>query len=147
MGAYHALLFLPLILLGKNRRYTDTVAAGRALPSLRELGQMLLTFLLAATGWVLFRSDSIEQAFEYYGLLTKHLFDGPPTITSPLDAWVIGVSIAVMVVVEWMNRDRPHEFARQPRQRALRWGGYIVLLFAIGAYMVTNEMPFIYFQF
>ena len=146
-GAYHALLFLPLILLGKNRRYTDTVAAGRALPSLRELGQMLLTFLLAATGWVLFRSDSIEQAFEYYGLLTKHLFDGPPTITSPLDAWVIGVSIAVMVVVEWMNRDRPHEFARQPRQRALRWGGYIVLLFAIGAYMVTNEMPFIYFQF
>ena len=52
-----------------------------------------------------------------------------------------------MVVVEWMNRDRPHEFARQPRQRALRWGGYIVLLFAIGAYMVTNEMPFIYFQF
>lgn len=146
-GAYHALLFLPLILLGKNRRYTDTVAAGRALPSLRELGQMLLTFLLAATGWVLFRSDSIEQAFEYYGLLTKHLFDGPPTITSPLDAWVIGVSIAVMVVVEWINRDRPHEFARQPRQRALRWGGYIVLLFAIGAYMVTNEMPFIYFQF
>ena len=37
-GAYHALLFLPLILLGKNRRHTDTVAAERALPSLRELG-------------------------------------------------------------------------------------------------------------
>ena len=33
-GAFHALLFLPLILLGKNRRYTDVVAAGRKLPSL-----------------------------------------------------------------------------------------------------------------
>ena len=146
-GAFHALLFLPLILLGRNRRHTDTVASGRRLPTLLEMGQMLLTFLLAATGWVLFRSDSISQAFEYYGLLAEHLFDGPPTITSPLDAWVVGLSIGVMTVVEWINREKAHEFVRQPRQRFLRWGGYVVLLFALGAYMVTNEMPFIYFQF
>ena len=52
-----------------------------------------------------------------------------------------------MTVVEWLNRDRDHEFQRQPRCLVLRWAGYIVLLFMIGAYMVTNEMPFIYFQF
>lgn len=32
-GAYHALLFFPLLLLGKNRKYTDNVAAGRLYPS------------------------------------------------------------------------------------------------------------------
>lgn len=147
-GAFHALLFLPLILLGRNRRHTDTVAAGRMLPSLRELGQMVLTFLLAAIGWVMFRADSIEGAFEYYRLMFGGLFKGgAPTITAPIDAWVVGVSVALMTVVEWLNRGEEHEFSRQPRCRALRWAGYVVVIFLIGACMVTNEMPFIYFQF
>ena len=147
-GAFHALLFLPLILLGRNRKHTDVVAAGRALPSLRELGQMLLTFLLAAMGWILFRADSIGDAWYYYTYMFGHLFNGnPPTITSPLDAWVVGLSVALLTVVEWLNRGEEHEFARQPRQPILRWAGYIFLIFCIGAFMVTNEMPFIYFQF
>ena len=147
-GAFHALLFLPLILLGRNRRHTDTVAAGRMLPSLRELGQMVLTFLLAAIGWVMFRADSIDGAFEYYRLMFGGLFNGgAPTITAPIDAWVVGVSVALMTVVEWLNRGEEHEFNRQPRCRALRWAGYVVVIFLIGACMVTNEMPFIYFQF
>ena len=147
-GAFHALLFLPLILLGRNRRHTDTVAAGRMLPSLQELGQMVLTFLLAAIGWVMFRADSIDGAFEYYRLMFGGLFNGgAPTITAPIDAWVVGVSVALMTVVEWLNRGEEHEFSRQPRCRALRWAGYVVVIFLIGACMVTNEMPFIYFQF
>ena len=146
-GAYHALLFLPLILLGKNRKYRNVVAEGRTLPSLRELGQMLLTFLLAMMGWILFRSDSIEQAGQYYTHMFSTLFDGSPTLTSNMDAWVVFVAVTVMTVVEWLNRDREHEFARQPRNRFLRWSGYIAQLFMIGAFMVTNEMPFIYFQF
>ena len=146
-GAYHALLFLPLILLGKNRKYRNVVAEGRKLPSLRELGQMLLTFLLAMMGWILFRADSIEQAGQYYTHMFSTLFDGSPTLTSNMDGWVVFVAVTVMTVVEWLNRDREHEFARQPRNRFLRWSGYIALLFMIGAFMVTNEMPFIYFQF
>ena len=146
-GAFHALLFLPLILLGRNRRHTDVVAAGRPLPTLLELGQMLLTFFLVVMGWVLFRADSIQQASHYYSLMFGHLFDGAPTTTGPLDAWVIAVAVFILVVVEWRNRAQEHEFYLQPRSRWLRWGFYVVLLFMIGAYMVTNEMPFIYFQF
>lgn len=146
-GAYHALLFMPLILLGINRKYTDVVAAGRHLPSLVEFGQMLLTFLLAAIGWVIFRSDSILEAYNYLSLMCRHLFDAPPMITSPLDAWVIGLSILLLTIVEWSNRTQPHEFSRQPRSRILRWLFYVLLIFFIGIYMSTNQMPFIYFQF
>lgn len=146
-GAYHAILFLPLILLGHNRRHTDVVAAGRPLPSLLEVGQMLLTFLLAVMGWVLFRADSIQHAFDYYKHMFSHLFDGTPNITAPIDAWLIAIAVTILTVVEWINRGEPHEFARQPQSRWLRWGFYIILLFMIGAFMVTNEMPFIYFQF
>ena len=51
-GAYHALLFLPLILLGKNRKYTNVVAEGKLLPRVKEICMMLLTFLLVALGWI-----------------------------------------------------------------------------------------------
>lgn len=146
-GAFHAVLFLPLILLGKNRKYTDVVAANRALPSLKELGQMLLTFFLAAMGWVLFRADSIEQALEYYRLMFANLLHGGPNVTAPIDLWLLVASIALLTIVEWINRGEEHEFVRQPRQRVLRWGFYIIIIFMIGAFMVTNEMPFIYFQF
>ena len=146
-GAFHALLFLPLILLGKNRKYTDTVASGRAFPSLVELVKMITTFLLAALGWILFRADSIEDAWEYIKLMFTHFFEGTPWISSPMDGWILTISITLLIVIEWLNRNEAHEFARQPRQRWLRWSGYIAILFMIGAYMTTNEMPFIYFQF
>lgn len=146
-GAYHAVLFLPLILLGKNRKYTNVVAAERKLPTIKELGQMVLTFLLAAMGWVLFRANSIEQAMEYYRLMAVNFWHGGPNITAPIDLWLLIVGIALLTVVEWCNRHEEHEFVRQPRNRFLRWGLYIVLIFMIGAFMVTNEMPFIYFQF
>ena len=146
-GAYHALLFLPLIVLGRNRRYRDVVAAGRALPTPAEAGRMLLTFFLAAMGWILFRSDSIGEAGQYYAHMFTTLFDGTPTLTSTMDAWVVTVAVAVMTVVEWVNRGQEHEFCLQPRSRLLRWAGYAALVFMIGSCMVTNEMPFIYFQF
>ena len=63
-GAFHALLFLPLILMGKNRTHRDTVAADRVLPTLKECGQMLLTFILATIGWVIFRAESITAAWD-----------------------------------------------------------------------------------
>lgn len=146
-GAYHALLFLPLTLLGRNRRHTGAIAAGRLLPACSEACQMLLTFFLAAMGWILFRADSIGQAADYYAHMFAHLFDGPPNITAPINAWLLAVALALLAAVEWANRDRDHEFARQPRNRTLRWGLYVALLFLMGGYMFTKEMPFIYFQF
>ncbi|MDE6692032.1 MAG: MBOAT family protein, partial [Muribaculaceae bacterium] len=35
-GGYHSMLFLPLIVSGKNRKYRDTVAAGKMLPRMNE---------------------------------------------------------------------------------------------------------------
>lgn len=64
-GAYHALLFLPLILLGKNRKYTNQVAEGRLLPTWREAVQMLVTFGLVVFGWIIFRATGMPSLFHY----------------------------------------------------------------------------------
>lgn len=143
-GAYHALLFLPLILLGKNRRFRDTVAEGRLFPNLKELGQMLLTFFLAVVGWIIFRADSIAQAWSYMqGVIDKSLFTVPdaPGITG------VSLGIAVMLVVEWLQRKREYALDLATVKPAVfRYAIYLGVLFLTFAFGGHTE-NFIYFQF
>lgn len=67
-GAFHALLFLPLLLLGKNRKNaTGVVAENRVLPTLKEFGGMVFTFGFVVIGWIIFRADNIGMAVDYTG--------------------------------------------------------------------------------
>ncbi len=143
-GFFHALLFMPLILLGRNRRYRDTVAADRCLPSWSDAGRMLLTFVLATIGWVIFRSPSLSFTGHYFaGMVRGGQFLSPTNGDFPF----LIPALLILLVVEWCNRDQEHEFCRQPRRRWLRWLCYMSVIFIILAFMQTNEMPFIYFQF
>lgn len=141
-GAYHAVLFLPLIILGRNRKYTNVVAEGRAFPSLKETGQMLLTLLLAMIGWVLFRSETIGQAWSFLGgMFGKTLF------TMPSVPYKTVLFVLVMLVVEWIQRKKAHGFAMEcVKSGVLRYACYTAVLVLIFVYGVFNE-TFIYFQF
>jgi D-alanyl-lipoteichoic acid acyltransferase DltB (MBOAT superfamily) len=143
-GAYHALLFLPLILLGKNRKYRDMVADGRLLPSFKEIGQMLLTFLLVVFGWIIFRADSITDAWCYVQrIFTQGLF------TRPDASGITGFTlcICVMLVVEWLQRKREHPFELSGVKPAiLRYSFYLAAILAILTFGGHTE-NFIYFQF
>lgn len=150
-GAYHALLFLPLILLGKNRKYINVVAAGHTLPSLKEAGQMLLTFFLAMVGWIIFRAESIGQAWRYLcGLFNQSLFSIPWLDTRQYYMPVM-ISIAVMLLVEWLQRDKEHALALIEgfsllRNELCRLVFFVLFLFFIIMYKGQN-VSFIYFQF
>lgn len=143
-GAYHALLFLPLILMGRNRRYRDKVAEGREFPSLKETGQMLLTFLLVAIGWIIFRAESIGQAW----LICKRVLS-PSILSIPDMSGITGFSIAIcmMLVVEWVQRDKSHplDIGSIPwwPVRAMAYFGIFFLILSLGG----HSENFIYFQF
>jgi D-alanyl-lipoteichoic acid acyltransferase DltB (MBOAT superfamily) len=143
-GAYHALLFLPLILLGKNRRFRDTVAEDRLLPSLKEFGQMVLTFVPVLFGWILFRADSIGDAWQYVcGIFSKSLF------TAPDASGVTGFSFAIviMLIVEWLQRKKEHALDLSNVNFAvLRYAVYLAVLFLTFA-LGGHAENFIYFQF
>lgn len=143
-GAFHAVLFLPLILIGKNRKYKNTVAEGRLLPSLKEAGQMLLTFFLATIGWIIFRADTIGQAWDYMrGLSSASLFSLPDA------SGVTGFSFAivVMLLVEWLLRDRVHGLDLSGiKSGAVRIVAYLAVLFMVFA-LGGHAVNFIYFQF
>ena len=146
-GAYHAVLFLPLILTGKNRKYTNQVAEGRLLPTFKEAGQMLLTFFLAVIGWIIFRAESIGMAWEYFGgmgnvsVLTIPVFKGI--------AFRIVVFICIMLLVEWMTKTKNHSFAINDIKMN-KWCKrilYIVIALIILVFGNFEIHQFIYFQF
>lgn len=51
-GGLNALYFLPLLLAKKNRSNIDVVAKDSKFPSLKEIGQIVITFLLTILAWV-----------------------------------------------------------------------------------------------
>ena len=142
-GAFHALLFLPLILSGRNRRNLGEVAGGRILPTLKELGQMLLTFVLCTIGWLLFRAPSIGDALSFISTI----FHKGTSLNDLTLGWFTITAIIVASVVEWLNRSREHgldmRHVRSPWLRALI---YYTLIIAILLFTTPSE-NFIYFQF
>ena len=142
-GAYHAVLFLPLILLKQNRKYLDVVAADRWYPTWREAGQMAWTFVLVVIGWIIFRAESISQAWDYLLHLATDV-----TSYYPLGQHITVFGyIALLLAVEWWSRREEHALARVPIPwRWLRLSCYA----AFFIWMVVqrgNQATFIYFQF
>ena len=145
-GAYHAILFLPLILTGRNRKYTNQVAEGRVLPTWKEAGQMLLTFFLAVIGWIIFRAESIGQAWEYVcGIFDKSLFSMPwpysATYILPMPFILL-----VLVAMEWMGRSKECPLQPSYANKVWRWIVYVLFVVMIFVFGESSE-SFIYFQF
>ena len=146
-GAYHALLFLPLILSGKNRRYRDTIAEGKLLPSIKEAGQMFLTFMLVVIGWIIFRADTIGMAWNYMMRIpSQELFSVPLLMTRSFYIPTF-LSIVAMSTVEWTQRDREHPFdLSMVSSHLVKYGIYLFLCLSIFLWGGHAE-SFIYFQF
>lgn len=142
-GAFHALLFLPMILLGKNRKHIEVVASYSLLPSAKELVQIFATFLLVCLGWIIFRAPSIGDALMFIkGLFSISLFTLPEIIP-----FVTLLLVFMMLVIEWISRKSSYEFdISWIKKRWIRWCLYYIIIFIIFFYAVESK-PFIYFQF
>lgn len=154
-GAYHALLFVPLLLMGKNRRYRDTVATitlpdgtikTKWLPSLKEAGQMVLTFALAVFGWIIFRATGLQTLSVWIcGIFDSSIFSVPYLMNRQYYI-PLAISILVLILVEWIHRTKEHGLVLNIKYKWLRLIIYYSLIVAI----FTNfgqEQSFIYFQF
>jgi len=146
-GFINALYFLPLLLLGKNRKYMDTVAQAKMLPNIKELFQMGTTFVLATLAWIFFRADSISQAFSYIGnIFSKSLMVVPLGLN--LKLYLIVPLLVIMVLVEWLQREREHglDFSNRKIPSFVRIIIYYALIISIMQFG-ASEQKFIYFQF
>ncbi len=143
-GIYHALLFLPLILLGKNRKYTNQVAEGRLLPTWKECLQMLVTFALVVLGWIIFRAETITQAWDYvvHGFSLSIL--SMPMVITGLKRTLF--FIIILLIVEWLNRHKEHALDIQQVPVIVRYAIYYIFVLCILEFGGSSQ-SFIYFQF
>ena len=142
-GLYHGLLICLYILLGVNTKAKDVVAQGRWLPSLKELGQMLLTFFLVVIGWVIFRSENLTQAYEFICRMFTAF-----TVKSHLHGMGYIFYGIALLVIEWVRREKQHALDMTTCSKTwMKW--IFCLSFCILIYLLKADAlsTFIYFQF
>ena len=146
-GLYHAVLFLPTVLMGKKSQ-SDIVAKGRILPSLKEMGQMFFRFCLVLFGWILFRSESISDFVQYCEEMCQMgTLRACYRLFIQSDIWPKMVFIIIMLVVEWLQRDKEHGLVLDKMKPWLRWVICFMIVLMISCFTDNEIGSFIYFQF
>lgn len=143
-GLIHALMYLPLFILGSNRKNTDKIANGSLFPSITDVRSIIITFTLTTVAWIFFRADSVTHASDILNVLfSASLFEIPDVRPYYLIALIL-----LFMVIEWFGKESKYAiqsmFSNWPR--ILRWGVYYSIIWFL---ISTNqpEQDFIYFQF
>jgi D-alanyl-lipoteichoic acid acyltransferase DltB (MBOAT superfamily) len=148
-GLIQGCLFIPLILKDTLSNKKTQVIANFS-PSFIEFLYMTGTFVLIMFSAVLLRSESIEQAFQFYvSICNKSLLSIPLLPNYKTISLTTLVLIIIMFMIEWFgqNQDFAIEKTGNNWSRNKRWLFYSFLIFIIGVFMHTEETAFIYFQF
>ncbi len=145
-GIYHAALFLPLILFGQNRKFINHVAEGRLLPTGKEVLLMMMTFLLVCIGWIIFRAQTIEQAWDILLLICNtSLFTIPTGLNTSV--MLSCIMIAIMLITEWLNRSNSYGAEFNKLSRKWHVVTCVLMGLAILCFVQSTPSQFIYFQF
>ncbi len=147
-GAIHAVLYIPVFLMGRNRIYMNNVVAeNRLLPSITEVSQILLTFILVTFSRVFFRSESITDAFGFLQQICANFTY--QSYEHPLGYRMIDYFILLGLFVVYEFRIRRDE--RSPfkfKSKVVRFVLYTVIILAMLLFFDDNiDRSFIYFQF
>lgn len=138
-GVLHGLYYLPEVVMGEQRR--------KNLPTWRDVPQMLLVFVAVTAAWIVFRSTSLANAYEFI----KHLALNSTYRMWQLRDWLVlpvWLTVLLMLGLEWRARGDQHALARLSASRAMRWGAYLALVVIILLNLrLYDEHAFIYFRF
>ena len=146
-GFYHAVLFAPLIPLGKNKRYDVQKENLRMLPNFEDMAKMTTTFLFVVFGWIIFRADNIQMAGRIFCKIFSIELIAKPHLW--LFEYRIPTFVAIFMcfVLEWINRRRNHGLdINWIEAKYARIFVYYLILMMIVLYSGKN-ITFIYFQF
>jgi len=147
-GGFHALAYIPVFLLGRNTIYKNNVVGENSfMPSITEIGQLLLTFSIVTFSRIFFRSESLSDAFGFITRIIQN-FEYLP-YHHPNGYRMIDYFILLFFFVLYEYRIRKDE--RNPfkfKSKIVRFIIYAVVLFTILLFYDSGfDRSFIYFQF
>lgn len=147
-GGLHALYFLPLMLLNKNRDNIGVVAENQLFPSVKEMLSMAITFSLTVFAWIFFRAENLTHAFSYIGEIFSSSLFSLPAHFGGWRALMTLLGVIIFMSVEWLQRDKQYalDLSMLKAGRYVRWSIYLMIIFAIISFG-GQQQEFIYFQF
>ena len=147
-GFYHSLCFVPIVLSPRLKSYCNLMEdknVPNLLPSIKELVQMSVTFLIICIGWVFFRSPDLTVAFDNLNKMFTDI-----RLHTPYGGLSSLYPILFLVSFEWIMRGQAHTLDFKGngilRYRAVRWSLYYFLIWGV-LYWGGQQSVFIYFQF
>lgn len=142
-GLLHGVAYIFLV-FADTKKKVGIISQGKLFPSLREVLQMAITFTFFFFTLIIFRSDSIQDAFLYYqNILSLDLFTMPTSM--PKKSLLFAVTC---ITIEWFQRDKQHalEIVETKIPAVIRYGFYYFLIYMILLHGI-NQAEFVYFQF
>jgi alginate O-acetyltransferase complex protein AlgI len=147
-GALHALFFIPLVLMKRNRTFLHSIETKWLFPSLKEGLLIVFTFSITSLSWVFFRAESVSESLLYFRGMFSNSILTFPDILRDIKAIVLVLFIFGMLFIEWIARDHQFGIERITLKwpRPVRYGFYYGLTMVIFMFKGIPQ-DFIYFQF
>jgi len=143
-GGLNALYFLPLLVTGRNRKYTkDIIAHNRFSPSIREIVGITITYTLILFSWIFFRAKNVNQAWEYITQIFTMNFGIEKIKLERFSFEALSV-ILILLLFEWTQRRNEFPFDGEKKE-------YMAMMTLLGLIILfgnySDIQSFIYFQF
>lgn len=142
-GGFNALLFMPLLIIGTNRKHINNIE-NKIAPGILDVLKIFTTFLLVCFAWIFFRSVDITSAFSYISnMFSASLLSLPEY--RPLNLIIF---ILILLAIEWMGKSGEYGFDKLLNSipRFARIPIYYVFIVIIFVYS-GDQQEFIYFRF
>lgn len=141
-GLFHSMLFLPYFIFNTNRKYlSSTIGEEKFLPTIKEIIQVVITFLLVTIGWVFFRSETVGDSFIYlYQMIFE--FEIPTSYRKLMLTMVFP-----FLFIEYMIRNFPKLEFKINKIILLELIVLSILISLTVIYWDRDKVNFIYFQF
>ena len=147
-GFLNGLYIAPLVILGLNRANISFEKHRNLSSGLVDVGKMVFTFFLTLNAWVVFRSDSMSDAWVYFeGMYSTGLDWSSVTSLDP-----IMLSLMILLTLWEYSRRNDDFLIGEPKFSSGRLFNrdnllVVALLWAVILMRPVESLSFVYFQF
>lgn len=152
-GLFHAIGFLPLLLLNRTKNNTSSfIGQDKKFPTLGEITSVIVTYTYVVIGWILFRSQDLSSTkFFISNIFSSSVFSVPNIQLENSDVLRLAhllLSVCLLFVCEWFARstDSAVAFFDRIQNAGVRRIFYILIVILI-FYLKGETVEFIYFAF
>ncbi len=148
-GFLHGCYFIPLIIKGSINKKHKFIK-GQSI-SLNRIINIIITFIIISLTFIVFRSNTINDAINYYkNLFSITIFKQPyfPGIDILKTMAPIYILTTLFIIVEWIGKYHfiPLDLIVNKFNKTIRWSIYYLIIIII-IYFAGAEQEFIYIQF